>query len=305
MMKRYNYYLILLFFAGYQLQAQNPNWSVNENNYQYTMSFVAFLNVDGKDLETENDVVGAFVDGVCRGVANLTYVASEDRYYAYLTVFANQNNELIHFRIYDAEKEKTTEVSETQVFEINKHYGDVFRAYSIAEPRLSDAADIIDFSFVNTKAKDVIFKESEITILLDVEDNVKALVPIFELSQGAKLYRNTTEQLSGKDSVDFSTPVDYKVVSENQSVTREYTIKIKVSSGDITYYRKNAVCYEGGAIKVVSTRNNEEVLLLKDGVNFSSQTITNGETVFNNLEAATYEVKMGTIRKEIIINQKK
>ncbi|WP_299438654.1 hypothetical protein [uncultured Aquimarina sp.] len=303
-MKTYIYSTIILLLIGVQGFGQNPTWSVNENDYEYTMSFVAFLNIDGNNLESSNDKVGAFVNGICRGVTNLTYVETEGRYYAYLTVFSNENNESINFEIYDSSNDRVITVNKTHNFEIDEHYGDVFQAYSIASPPLNDEAEIINFDFENIVAKDKIFDNDQITLLIDSSEDVTALNPLFQLSSGAKLYIGTIEQTSGVNTIDFSSPVEFKVLSEDQSILKDWTITVRLSSGDVTYYKKDAVCYEGGAIKIVSTQNNEEVELIKDGVVFSKQTIVNGETIFNNLEIANYEVKIGNIIKEIVINQK-
>src|SRR5688572_21317320 len=81
------------------VQAQSSGWSVNPENYQYTMSVVAFLSMDHKILTGAQDKVAAFVDGEVRGVASPIYVPSADRYLAYLTVFANKENEKIEFKI--------------------------------------------------------------------------------------------------------------------------------------------------------------------------------------------------------------
>lgn len=304
-MNAFNYNnLVFLLLIGNQMYAQNPDWGVNENDFQYTMSFVAFLNIDKNDLDTTNDKVAAFVNGECRGVSNLTYVVSENRYYAYLTVFSNQNNETLDFKIYDSTNDSVINVSKTEQFEINKHYGDVFQAYSIAEPALNNETEITDFSFMDIIAKDKIFTENEITLIIDNRDDITSLNAMFEMSSGAKLFIGTVEQQSGENTIDFSSSIQFNVVSEDQSTIREWTVNVKQTSGNIIYYKKNAVCYEGGAIKIVSTRNSEEVFLLKDGVAFSKQTITNGETIFDNLTIATYQVKIGNITKEIIINKK-
>ncbi|MEW7279839.1 hypothetical protein ABW636_14695 [Aquimarina sp. 2201CG1-2-11] len=295
---------MFLLLMGVQVYAQNPEWIVNENDFQYTMSFVAFLNIDSNDLENSNDKVAAFVDNECRGVSELTYIVSENRYYAYLTVFANRNDETINFKIYDSSNDKVVSISKTENFEINKHYGDVFQAYSIAEPALNNEANIVDFDLADVFVKDKIFNENEITLIVDNSDDISNLNSMFTMSPGAKLYVGTTEQKSGESLMDFSTPVAFRVVSEDQSVLKEWTVNVKQTSGDIVYYKKDAVCYQGGAIKLVSTRNNEEVSLLKDGIAFSKQTITNGETIFSNLETATYLVQIGNISKEIIINKK-
>ena len=299
-MKNHIYSTILILFMVFNSIGLTSSLSVNENDYEYTMSFVAFLNVDGSDLQSTNDKVGAFVNGVCRGVTNLTYVVSENRYYAYLNVFANENNETIDFKIYNSTSNQVINVSKTHSFEINEHYGNVFQAYSIAEPTLNNEAAIVDFGFANSTTKDKIFKTNAITLLLDNSDNVTSLIPVFQLSDGAKLFIGTIEQESGNSTIDFSSPVQFRVVSEDQSVLGEWTVEVKQTSGDIIYYKKDAVCYQGGAIKIVSTRNNEEVSLLKNGVAFSKQTITDGETIFNNLEMATYNVQIVNINKEII-----
>jgi len=89
-MKNYILSIIGLFLIGTSIYGQAPNWSVNQNNYQYTMTFVGFLNSDGSRLVSTNDKVAAFVNGECRGIANLIFVTSENQYYAYLTVFRIQ-----------------------------------------------------------------------------------------------------------------------------------------------------------------------------------------------------------------------
>ena len=94
-MKILRYPTILLLMLGLNTYGQAPGWSVNESDFQYTMSFVGFLNVNGTTLSSTQDKVAAFVDGTCRGVANLIYVSNQDRYYAYLTVFSNQDGETI------------------------------------------------------------------------------------------------------------------------------------------------------------------------------------------------------------------
>ena len=94
-------------------------WYVKENEYQYTMTIVAKLNVNGKPLVKPGDKVAAFVGNVCRGVSGVTYVESEKNYYAFLTVFSNQQNESISFKLYDSSTDKVTTVSKPLVFVVN------------------------------------------------------------------------------------------------------------------------------------------------------------------------------------------
>ena len=94
-------FIVFICFLVQTIQAQDPNWSVNSANYQYSMTFTSFLNSNGTTLTSSNDQVAAFVNGEIRGVANVQYVASANKYVAYLSVFANTDAETINFKIYD------------------------------------------------------------------------------------------------------------------------------------------------------------------------------------------------------------
>lgn len=303
-MKNYIFSSIVLFFIGISAFGQSPNWVVNENNFQYTMSFVAFVNVNGNSLANESDTVAAFVNGECRGVTNLTYVASEENYFAYLTVFSNENSESLNFKIYDAENNVITDVIKTKSFEINEHYGNLFQAYSIAHPALNNNAEITDFDFNSVDVNDKTIEESQITLDVDFGVDITSLNAFFDLSDGAKLFIGTVNQVSGSSSIDFSNPVQVQVLSEDQSVLKQWEVTVNKSLGTITYYKKDAVCYTGGAIKVLFTENEVEALLIKDGATFATQTIHNGEATFSNLEVGEYQVKVSGNNKEIVINLK-
>ncbi|MFT5297961.1 MAG: hypothetical protein ACI9YH_004003, partial [Colwellia sp.] len=62
-MKNYIYGAIALLLLSSSVVGQAPNWTVDENKYQYTMTFVGFLNSDGNGLDNSNDQVAAFVNG--------------------------------------------------------------------------------------------------------------------------------------------------------------------------------------------------------------------------------------------------
>lgn len=303
-MKNYMYSSIVLFFISIQVFGQSPSWAVNENNFQYTMSIVSFVNVDGQALESANDKVAAFVNGECRGIANLTYVESENSYYAYLTIFSNQNSEVLNFKIYDSVNDEIKEVSETKTFEINEHYGNLFQAYSIANPALSNSADILDFNFGSIAINDKSINSSEVVIDVDKEVDITVLNTFFELSEGAKLFIGNTGQISGSNLIDFSNPIQFQVRSEDQTVLKQWSVTVNKSIGTVIYYKKDAVCYTGGVIKVLFTENNVEAYLIKDGEVFATQTIYNGEALFSNLQVGTYKVKVSGNNKEIVINLK-
>lgn len=64
------------------------------------------------------------------------------------------------------------------------------------------------------------------------------------------------------------------------------------------------MCYAGGIIKVLYDDNNATVTLSKNGKLITSQKVTNGETIFNNLEVGAYVINVGGMNKEVSIKQK-
>jgi hypothetical protein len=304
-MKKDIYRILLLFLINSAVFGQLPNWTVNENDFQYTMSFVGFLNSDGKTLISADDKVAAFVNGECRGVANLIYVESRNQYYAYLTVFSNANNETLSFKIYDSEKNSVKSVAKTINFAINEHYGDLFQAYSFASPALSSKAEITNVSFQNVIRNDFAISGSEITIFLNKDQNITSLNSIFDLSIGASIYIGTEKQISGVNALDYTNPIDFQVVSQDQTVVKQWKIIVKKALANAIYYKKEAVCYEGGVLKIEFPIENEMVVLTKEGLIISTQLIANGQTIFSNLNAGTYKISVGGNFKEIIINLKK
>ena len=290
--------LLLLFNTSF---AQVPNWVVNQNDFQYTMTFVGFLNVDGITLSSTNDKVAAFVNGECRGVANLIYVESQKSYYAYLTVFSNINSETIHFKIYNSTKNTIHDIVLTKTFTINQHIGNLFQAQSFASPALKNAAEIVDFNFKDIVRKGILFDGAKVIVTLDKLQSVKALNGVFNLSNGATAFIGSDQQLSGANSINFTNPVVFKILSEDQSVLKEWTVMVQPP---LTYYRKNAVCYANGEIKVLYPLEGETIAIELNGQQVATQPITNGQTIFTNLNPGIYKVKTGGVVKEITILQK-
>jgi hypothetical protein len=304
-MKKYIYSIIVLLLVAANVQGQSPNWSVNENNFQYTMTFVGFLNVDGTTLASANDKVAAFAGNECRGVANLIYVASQNKYFAYLTVFSNQNNETISFKIYNSAKNEIKNVEKTKNFTTNENYGNLFQAYSFASPALSTEAGLFNVGFKNVQSIDMAIEGNAVTVYLWPGQDLTALNTVFQLSPGAEMYSGTVKQESGANAVNYTNPVQFQVLSADQSVLKQWTVTVKTGSGNVVYYKKDAVCYEGGAIKLLYSKEGEAVRLITGQLTLSTQAITNGQVVFNNLNEGTYKVIVGGDVKEIVINLKK
>jgi hypothetical protein len=306
-MKRRTIELLVCFLVGMVSYGQAPNWSVNENNFEYTMSFVAFVNINGNNLSSTNDMVGAFSNGELRGVTNLIYVANKDRYYAYLTIFSNANTETISFKVYNSISDEIVDIDKTIPFEISTHYGNLFQAYSFANPALNDEAEIISFEFENVGIGNRAVSEFNMVLYIDNGQNFEALNAVFELSSGAQLFKGGVAVQSGSNALDFSNPLQFQVLSEDESKLEEWTVSVSYNAaiGNLTFYKKDAVCYNGGVIKVVSSESGSTVTLSKHLTTYATQNLLNGEATFSNLETGNYTVKVNGFEKEVIINLKK
>ena len=309
-MKNWIYITAVLFLIGNKTFSQSPpTWKVNENDFQYTMTFVAFLNVDGVTLSSKSDMVGAFVDGECRGVTNLIYVASEKKYLAYLTVFANVPNEKVTFLIYNSAKNQIVTSGKTVTFSIQGHIGNVFQSFSIAEPVLDSEAELHNFLFKDVTITSYSKLEDKISISIGVNEDITKLIPVFTKSNEAKMFHGTTEVVSGENVFDFTNPIEFELLSEDQSTLTKFKVTVsflKDTLGTIipVYYKKDAVCYNGGMIKIVYPVEGIKAFLLKDGNEVSSLPILNGQAIFKDLEAVNYKVRIQAFEKEIKINLK-
>jgi hypothetical protein len=231
-MKTLIYKIYLIAFVSFWVQntqAQDPSWSVNAASYQYSMTCTTFLNVDGITLTSANDKVAAFVNGEIRGVANVTYVASANKYVAYLSVYANTNNETIRFKIYNSSTNRTVNIDKTEMFRIDEHKGGIFQSYSIASPLLSDNVLFNSFKFEGITAAAAEISSNKINIVVPENTVLTSLTSVFSASQNARVYVAGVLQVSGIGVKDFTNPVIYKVLSESQAVLKEYEISVSLA----------------------------------------------------------------------------
>jgi len=103
-----------------------PDWTVNSADFQYSVNIVAELNVQDEISNDEYDIVGAFVNGECRGIAGLTKVDVLDTYLVFLTAYGHQfSGDNLEFRVWDASScSEFARIQETYEFVSNTQYGE-------------------------------------------------------------------------------------------------------------------------------------------------------------------------------------
>lgn len=226
---------VFFIFSGLTaLNAQAPSWTVDASKFQHTMTVVAFLSVDGVILEDPQDKIGAFVDNEVRGAASPVFAVSADRHLAFLTIYGNLEEEVISFRIYDHSASKTVTVSKTMVFSIDGQSGNVFQAFSAANPALNNLAEVEQFGFTDITPVSAAETSEGFEIVLEYDQELTALIPEFTLSTGATLFMDRTKINSADVPMDFTEAIVFSVRSEDESALREYkvTVSKRVASDD-------------------------------------------------------------------------
>ncbi len=224
-------------------RGQAPNWVVSASDYQYSMTVTAFLTINGAPLLEATDKAAAFVDGEIRGVASITYAASADRYLAYITIYANTENEMVSFKLYDSSNNALVDVAAQLVFKIDKQIGTVFRAFSLASPALSNEAVIKNFFFTGVDSVSTVITVDMVDVVLEYDEDLTNLMPEFVISNEARMYLDRVLQESGAEVMDFSDTVLYSVLSQDESVYNTYQVVIsnRKVAGDGDFLSTNVI----------------------------------------------------------------
>ena len=76
------------------------HWSFDIHDFEYNMTVVGVIHINGAEQETNALEIGAFCGDECRGRQMLAYHPVADRYVVFLMIYGNPND-LITFRLYD------------------------------------------------------------------------------------------------------------------------------------------------------------------------------------------------------------
>ncbi|MCW3125673.1 MAG: hypothetical protein JWO03_1331 [Bacteroidetes bacterium] len=84
-----------------------PNWTVESNLYQQNMTVTADLQINGASTNQSHYLVGAFVNGVCIGLAQPQYISQLNVYRLFITIHGDTANEnqSITYKVYDTDND--------------------------------------------------------------------------------------------------------------------------------------------------------------------------------------------------------
>jgi gliding motility-associated-like protein len=125
-------FLMVMTCSVRHANAQDPSWSVNPSEYEFSMTVTAVLNADGALSIDKQDKVGAFIDGVCRGVASPSDFTAGDGNIVFLQVYSNSIlGETVVFTLYDASAGVLVNASNSVTFQNDANIGTMASPYII------------------------------------------------------------------------------------------------------------------------------------------------------------------------------
>ena len=91
------------------VRGEEPDWAVNVSDFENSMSLIGTLEILGVPSEDSDDIVAAFIDDECRGVACPEYDADYDSYIIIMSIYGNGNDggKEVTFKAYDASAGET------------------------------------------------------------------------------------------------------------------------------------------------------------------------------------------------------
>ncbi|MBC8213638.1 MAG: hypothetical protein ISR90_02065 [Candidatus Marinimicrobia bacterium] len=163
--------------------AKVPNWGVNPWDFKYTATHTCVLIVDGVESTDESDIIGAFADGECRGLARPTYfpMPGKERHTVNMMLYSNQSyGEFINFKAYDASLDQIFDIQNYEIeFIENENHGDdinVIKLYCITKAKENKSTKIDESTF------SVVSVSIRLNSILELKDGLN--IPINSIENG-------------------------------------------------------------------------------------------------------------------------
>lgn len=211
-----------------------PDWQVNPNEFEHSMSLIGTAWLDRQELNSDGALIGAFIGETCIGVAAPMLYESTGRYLFFMVLFGNSEHieNLIRFELYQSGDPVVVQ-GDLLRFEVDGTMGNVQEPFVVAEPKLAEGTDILFFN-LGTSTLDVQIEDSEINVILDVSSSISNLLISFELSEGAILWVEDQQWISGESTLNYISPLNLQVFSEGLFRLKEYILTINQERDIVT-----------------------------------------------------------------------
>ena len=220
---------IAFFLCCWLLQATvvaQPDWKVNPSEFEHSMSIVGTAWLDGQELNSEEALVGAFIDETCIGVASPMLYEPTGRYLFFMVLFGNSEHieNPIRFELFKSGDPVVVQ-GELLRFKVDGTIGNVQEPFVISEPKLAEGTDILSFD-LGDNTLDVQIEAAEVNVILNLSSSISNLPISFVLSEGAILWVEDQQWISGESTLNYISPLDLQVFSEGLIHLKTYTLTV-------------------------------------------------------------------------------
>ena len=168
---------------------ETPDWSVNPDDFEHSMSMIGQLQVAGITSEDVEDRVAAFIDGECVGIASPIYNARYDAYFVMLNIYSNGNNQPVAFKVFDASTGNVypaVETSSAVTFVTNSVIG------NMNNPFIWNAKDLLEQTINMNRGWNwsSLYVEPESNLVTDILSPIASAVEIAKDKSSYAMYGN-------------------------------------------------------------------------------------------------------------------
>jgi len=261
-----------------------PNWELNPQDYEFSMTITGKVTTNGYFSVNENDLVAAFANGKCRGIANLKHENVIDEYFAYLMVYSNAPMEKITFKIFNSSENLVVSTNDTISFTINQIVGSLDVPYIFSSNLLNREAKLLSFT-IPDQVGETLIENNNVFINSNSRSSLTGISPGFLTSTGAKVFVDGVKQVSNETINDFVAPVHYMIVSADFSDTVIYTVHVKFKENNpptAIHLSNKLISVSAGINSIVATLTTEDLdfgdthefsLIKGNGVNDSGNSL--------------------------------
>lgn len=215
-------FMLLLNSTG--LFSQSPTWEVNPENYSYSLSYTGSSWIDGNAVGDSSDVVAAFINNECRGVASPVYIDQANKWVFFLSIYSNSSNDTVRFKYYSISEDSVYSLHSNVLFISNYVYG------SIMEPMVTsnipvDKAELISYDIPGQLKSEII--EDTVFVIFEDISSTNELAATFEISPGAIAKIGDVVQSSGNSLNNFKEDIEMTIISGDRSIEKTYYIKTR------------------------------------------------------------------------------
>ena len=209
--------------------AQLIDWVVDENASEDKPDMLFLQNINNQGMMTmkvsNNGDFSTYLQEILKTfeghdiASESIYTYSNKTYHQYIIRSAGF---IVLKALIEIDENKYVDIN----FLIDENVGGIFQSFAIANPALNNEAQITSFSFKDIDETSINISENKIDIIVPSTTNISNLITEFTLSNGAKAFISKVFQESGISEQDYTSPVIINVLSQDESVLKEYLINV-------------------------------------------------------------------------------